>query len=116
MPQVLIDHSAGLDVDWAGLAGELHRVIPAVIDTDTAACKTVVREAGRVLVGDGASDEALVLVEVKVLAGRSTELRAELSRRVLELLRAHVTVPAALGVQITELDRETYRFEHHPAR
>ena len=25
-------------------------------------------------------------------------------------------VPAAIGVEVTELDRETYRFVHHPGR
>ncbi|MFJ8042307.1 5-carboxymethyl-2-hydroxymuconate Delta-isomerase [Kitasatospora sp. NPDC096147] len=116
MPQVLIDHTAGLDVDWPSLTEMLHRVVPEVIGAEVAACKTVRRPAELVLVGDGGSGEALVLVEVKILAGRDVGKRAELTRRVLDLLRAYVTVPAAFGVQVTELDRDTYRFEHHPAR
>ncbi|MER5863633.1 tautomerase family protein [Kitasatospora sp. NPDC002040] len=116
MPQILVDHSAGLDLDRVGLAKELHVAITEVIDAEVAACKAVFRPAAEYVVGDGTSDEALVLVEIKILAGRSSEQRAELTRRVHELLLAHVRVPVAIGVQVTELDRATYRFEHHPAR
>ncbi|RKE23254.1 5-carboxymethyl-2-hydroxymuconate Delta-isomerase [Streptomyces sp. TLI_171] len=115
MPQILIDHSPGLDFDATAFAKEVHALIPAVIDTTVGDCKTLVRPAAQHLVGDGSSAEAeaVVLVEIKILAGRSVEARATLSARVTELLRAHVRVPAAFGVEITELDRESYVFVHH---
>ncbi|MEV6975298.1 isomerase [Kitasatospora sp. NPDC093806] len=113
MPQILVDHSAGLDFDRAVLAKEVHRVITEVIDTVVADCKTVFRPAERYVVGDGTTGEAVLLVEIKILAGRSAEQRAELSARVLAVLESVLTVPAAIGVEITELDRATYRFVHH---
>ncbi|MFJ1755123.1 5-carboxymethyl-2-hydroxymuconate Delta-isomerase [Kitasatospora sp. NPDC088134] len=116
MPQILIDHSPGLDFDATAFAAEVHALIPTVIDAPLDACKTLVRPALRHLVGDGASADAVVLVEIKILAGRSAALRAELSAGVTELLRAHVRVPAAFGVEITELDRESYVFVHHDGK
>jgi 5-carboxymethyl-2-hydroxymuconate isomerase len=116
VPQILVDHSADLALDQAGLAARLHQAIAGVIDTTVAECKTVFRPTGGHTVGDGTSGEAVVLVEVKILAGRTTERRAELSARVLAVLQAGITVPAAIGVQVTELDRDTYRFVHHPGR
>ncbi|MGW1176501.1 5-carboxymethyl-2-hydroxymuconate Delta-isomerase [Kitasatospora sp. NPDC002543] len=113
MPQILVDHSAELDFDRSALAAEVHRAITEVIDTTVADCKTVFRAADHHRVGDGASGEAAVLVEVKILAGRSVEQRAALSDRVLAALRARIAGPAAIGVQVTELDRDTYRFVHH---
>ncbi|MEU8926383.1 tautomerase family protein [Kitasatospora sp. NPDC048545] len=113
MPQILVDHSAELDLDRAALADEVHRAITGVIDTTVADCKTVFRPAGHHRVGDGTTGEAVVLVEVKILAGRSAEQRAELTDRVLAVLRSAIGVPAAIGVQVTELDRDTYRFVHH---
>ncbi|MBO1416174.1 5-carboxymethyl-2-hydroxymuconate Delta-isomerase [Streptomyces sp. FH025] len=114
MPQILVDHSAELDFDRDGLAAELHRAITEVIDTTVADCKTLFRPAAHHVVGDGTAGEAVVLVEVKILAGRTTDQRAELSALVLAALRTRITAPAALGVQVTELDRDTYRFVHHP--
>ncbi|WP_405020439.1 isomerase [Kitasatospora sp. NBC_00070] len=116
MPQILVDYSAELEFDRAGFAGELHPMIAGVIDTEVAACKTVFRPAVEYLLGDGASGEAFVLVEIKILAGRSAEQRAELTRRALGLLERYVTVPLAYGVEVTELDRATYRFGHLAAR
>ncbi|MFD0567502.1 5-carboxymethyl-2-hydroxymuconate Delta-isomerase [Kitasatospora saccharophila] len=116
MPQILIDHSPGLEFDVLGFAKEVHQLIPEVIETRAADCKTLVRPAARHLVGDGASTEAVVLVEIKILAGRSAEARGTLSARVTDLLRGYVRVPAAFGVEITELDRESYVFVHHPGR
>ncbi|WP_406086051.1 5-carboxymethyl-2-hydroxymuconate Delta-isomerase [Kitasatospora purpeofusca] len=113
MPQILVDHSAELDFDRAVFAEEVHRAIVEVIDTTVPDCKTVFRPAERYVVGDGTTGEAVVLVEIKILAGRSAEQRAELTARVLAVLESHVTVPAAIGVEVTELDRATYRFVHH---
>ncbi|MGA5820379.1 5-carboxymethyl-2-hydroxymuconate Delta-isomerase [Kitasatospora sp. NPDC094028] len=116
MPQILIDHSPELALDREGLAAELHEAIVEVIDTTVADCKTVFRPAPKAVAGDGASGEAVLLVELKILAGRTVEQRAELSARVLAVLRERIDVPAAIGVQITELDHDTYRFVHHPGR
>ncbi|MFF1909533.1 5-carboxymethyl-2-hydroxymuconate Delta-isomerase [Kitasatospora sp. NPDC058218] len=116
MPQILVDHSADLDFDRQGFAAAVHSLIGEVIDTTVAECKTVFRPAAQYRVGDGSPGQAVVLVEIKILAGRSTGQRAELTARVLALLEASVAVPALLGVEVTELDRETYRFVHHPGR
>ena len=55
-------------------------------------------------------------MEIKILVGRSVEQQAELTAQELAVLEAYVHVPAAIGVEVTELDRETYRFVHHPGR
>ncbi|MFD5465655.1 isomerase [Kitasatospora sp. NPDC127059] len=119
MPQILVDHSAELALDRAALdalAAALHKAVIEAIDTTLPECKTVFRPAGHHTVGDGTSGEAVVLAEVKILAGRTAAQRAELTARVLEVLREGITVPAAIGVQVTELDRDSYRFVHHPGR
>ncbi|MDI2129553.1 5-carboxymethyl-2-hydroxymuconate Delta-isomerase [Yinghuangia seranimata] len=113
MPQILVDYSADLDFDRDGFAKELHPLVTEVIDVAVRECKTVFRPAAQYLVGDGSEGRAVVLVEIKILAGRSAGARAELAARVMELVRRYVTVPAGLGVQVTELDRDIYRFAHH---
>ncbi|SEK96206.1 5-carboxymethyl-2-hydroxymuconate isomerase [Streptacidiphilus jiangxiensis] len=112
MPQILVDHSAELHFDRQAFAKELHPLVAEVISSDIADCKTVFRPAADHLVGDGSTQRPLVLVEIKLLSGRSTELRAELTSRVLTLLESHVTAPVSLAVEVTELDRATYRAVH----
>ncbi|MFE9426988.1 5-carboxymethyl-2-hydroxymuconate Delta-isomerase [Kitasatospora sp. NPDC006697] len=112
MPQILIDHSAGLDFDRQGLARALHPLIAEVIDTTEAECKTVFRPAAECYTGAAAAPRPLVLVEVKILDGRSTEQRAELTARILALLQSHLPEPATVAVEVTELDRATYRIAY----
>ncbi|MER7580647.1 isomerase [Kitasatospora sp. NPDC097691] len=114
VPQILVDHSAELDFDRTAFADEVHKAITEVIDTTVDHCKTLFRPAAHHRVGDGTTGEAAVLVEIKILAGRTAEQRAELTDRILTILCSRITRPAALGVQVTELDRDTYRFVHHP--
>ncbi|RAG85599.1 isomerase [Streptacidiphilus pinicola] len=112
MPQILVDHSAEIPFDRQAFAKELHPLIAEVIEARISECKTVFRAAADDFVGDGAAGHPVVLLEVKLLSGRSAELRAELSARVLALLQRHIPVPASLAVEITELDRATYRSVH----
>ncbi|GLW75291.1 hypothetical protein Kpho02_75880 [Kitasatospora phosalacinea] len=116
MPQILIDHSPGLDFDVLGFAKEVHQLIPEVIGARTDDCKTLVRPAVQHLVGDGAATDAVVFVEIKILAGRRAEARSALTARVTELLRGYVPVPAEFCVEVTELDRDTYVFVYHPGQ
>ena len=87
-----------------------------MIDTSVADCKTAFRPAAQYTVGDRTAGRAVGLVEIKILVGRSVEQQAELTAQELAVLEAYVQVPAAIGVEVTELDRETYRFVHHPGR
>jgi 5-carboxymethyl-2-hydroxymuconate isomerase len=116
VPQILVDHSAELAFDRQAFAKELHPLIASVIESDISDCKTVFRPAAEHLVGDGSGGHPVVLLEIKLLSGRSAELRADLSARVLALLQAHIAVPAALAVEVTELDRGTYRSVHPVAQ
>ncbi|MER7181586.1 isomerase [Streptomyces hyaluromycini] len=110
MPLILVDYSSDLDFDHQGFAKELHPLITEVIDATVADCKTVFRPAAQYTVGDGGPDAgAVVLVQIKLLEGRSVERRAELTTRIAALLQRYLSVPAALAVEITELERATYR-------
>jgi 5-carboxymethyl-2-hydroxymuconate isomerase len=116
VPQILVDHSAELAFDRQAFAKELHPLIAEVTEARVSECKTVFRPATDSLVGDGSAGHPVVLLEIKLFSGRSADLRADLSARVLALLQTHVTVPASLAVEITELDRATYRSVHAVGR
>ncbi|WP_405010420.1 5-carboxymethyl-2-hydroxymuconate Delta-isomerase [Kitasatospora sp. NBC_01539] len=110
MPQIFVDHSSGLAFDRRGFATELHPLVAAVINTTVEACKTRFRGTEEEFLGDGGPGRAAVYLELKVLAGRSPQTRAELSEAVLGLLKRHVTGERVhLAVNVVELDPAIYR-------
>ena len=79
-------------------------------------CKTAFAPAAQYKVGDRTAGRAVGLLEIKILVGRGVEQPAELTAQELAVLEAYVHPPAAIGVEVTQLDRETYRVVHHPGR
>ncbi|OWA13907.1 hypothetical protein B9W62_04250 [Streptomyces sp. CS113] len=113
MPHLTVDYSIRLAAvfDRAAFVRELH---PLVIDLTRSAgvCKTFFRAADA-CVHDG-SDEAstFVHVEIGLLPGRSEEVKARLSDRVLALtatcIPAAMAPWAVLSVEVRDLSR-SYR-------
>ncbi|MCX4626098.1 isomerase [Streptomyces sp. NBC_01443] len=110
MPQITVDYSASLSdaFDRRGFADALHPLTARIADTPVDTCKTRFRRAEETFVADGAPEHALVHVELALLPGRTDEVKAELSRAVLELVRTYTgsAVPGAVvhwSVDVTEL-------------
>ncbi|MFJ4712125.1 5-carboxymethyl-2-hydroxymuconate Delta-isomerase [Streptomyces sp. NPDC088785] len=108
MPNITVDHSAGLDgrIDRAALAGAVHQACVDTVAARTAACKTRFRRADETVVGDGAEPADLVHVEIALLAGRTAEAKTALAESVLALLPEHVEDPrgAHLSVEVRDLE------------
>ncbi|MCT4353017.1 isomerase [Streptomyces sp. Je 1-79] len=104
MPQITVDHSAPLD--RRGFALALHPLVVETVDTRIEACKTRFREVGEAVVGDGATDDGLVHVEIALLPGRTDETKARLAEAVLALLPAYLkeTDGVRLSAEIRDLE------------
>ncbi|MFI1660064.1 5-carboxymethyl-2-hydroxymuconate Delta-isomerase [Streptomyces sp. NPDC020472] len=104
MPQITVDYSAPLD--RRGFARALHPLVVETVDASLDACKTRFREVEELVVGDGATDDVIVHVEIALLPGRTEEARARLAEAVLDLLPAHLkaTEGVRLSVEIRDLD------------
>ncbi|MGW4700081.1 5-carboxymethyl-2-hydroxymuconate Delta-isomerase [Streptomyces sp. NPDC004285] len=104
MPQITVDYSAPLD--RRGFARALHPLVVETVDATLDACKTRFREVEELVVGDGATDDVIVHVEIALLAGRTDEAKARLADAVLDLLPAHLkaTEGVRLSVEIRDLD------------
>ncbi len=113
MPQITVDRSPTLRLDRRAFAAELHPLIASVIDTTVAECKTRFRRIEESFIGDGTPERAMVFLEIRLLAGRSTERKAELAERILTLLQEHVVADPGdelhLAVDVVDMDRGTYR-------
>ncbi|MET7341526.1 5-carboxymethyl-2-hydroxymuconate Delta-isomerase [Streptomyces sp. NPDC087866] len=110
MPQITVDYSAELAdaFDRPAFALALHPVVAETVDTKIAACKTRFRRTEETVVADAPEGDALVHVDISLLAGRTPETKARLTKAVLELLTGHlrtVTGPVLhLSVEARDLD------------
>lgn len=113
MPQITVDHSDRLVLDRAAFAAELHPLVAKTVETTVDACKTRFRRIEESFIGDGDPAQVMLYLEVGILSGRTTEVKAELSDSILALLRSHATAAPGdrlhLAVNVVDLDRETYR-------
>ncbi|WP_034088767.1 5-carboxymethyl-2-hydroxymuconate Delta-isomerase [Streptacidiphilus albus] len=113
MPQITVDHSDRLVLDRRAFAAELHPLVAKTIDTTVDACKTRFSRIEESFIGDGDPAQVMLHLEIGILAGRSTELKTELSEAVLALVRSHATAAPGdrlhLAVDVVDLDRGTYR-------
>ncbi|MER7723745.1 isomerase [Streptomyces sp. NPDC096323] len=110
MPQITVDYSAELDdvFDRPAFALALHPLVAEAVNTKIAACKTRFRRAEETVVADAPGGDALVHVDISLLAGRTPEAKAGLAESVLELLTGHLrTVTGTalhLSVETRDLD------------
>ncbi|GAA2248180.1 MULTISPECIES: isomerase [Kitasatospora] len=114
MPQISIDYSEGVAFDRPAFVRDLHSRVAALISSPVDDCKTVFRKAEDFHVGHGGLPRAAtVYLEIKLLSGRSRELRTELAEELLSLLERSVRpasgVRAHLAVNVLEMDRDFYR-------
>jgi 5-carboxymethyl-2-hydroxymuconate isomerase len=114
MPHFTVDYSTALSdaFDRRGFALALHPLTARVIDTAVDSCKTRFRPVEETVVADGATEHAVIHVEVAIMPGRTDEVKAELSRAVLELVLSH-TAPMTDVVMHASVDvhdlSEAYR-------
>ncbi|MFF5972432.1 5-carboxymethyl-2-hydroxymuconate Delta-isomerase [Streptomyces sp. NPDC012769] len=104
MPQITVDYSAPLD--RRGFALALHPLVVETVDASLDACKTRFREVEELVVGDGATDDAVVHVEIALLAGRTDEAKARLARAVIDLVPAHLKEQdgVRISAEVRDLD------------
>lgn len=118
MPHLTLEYSANVPdpPDIQGILREFHRVLQETAGIKIANCKSRGRIADEYLVADGGSSHAFVHLDVRILEGRSVELKKELGNRLLETLREHFSSAEAvldlqMTVEIRDIERSSY-FKH----
>ncbi|RSS58422.1 5-carboxymethyl-2-hydroxymuconate Delta-isomerase [Streptomyces sp. WAC06614] len=113
MPQITVDHSADVLLDRRDFALAGHALVTQLIDCTLEECKTRFRTVDETCIGDAAPEHALVVGEIRILPGRSEEVRTALSEGLLALLADHITPKPRqrlhLAWDVVELDPATYR-------
>lgn len=114
MPQVTIEYSANAAsaFDPQTYALRVHDLLVEHVETELASCKTRLVQHDRTVIGDGASANAMIHVDLRILTGRTGEQKKQLGQAAFAALEAAVTKPDGLELQLTlevrDLDRENY--------
>ncbi|QOV38804.1 isomerase [Streptomyces ferrugineus] len=117
MPQITVDHSKTLSFDREGFARDLHTATVEIAAARPEACKTQFRPSEYTAFGyeDPAEQgHAVVHVTLGLLAGRTDEVKAQLTEAVLELLRKHIEddgVVLHASAEVRDLDPSYRKFE-----
>lgn len=92
MPQITVDYSDTLaeSFDRTGFGTALHALVVETAGARTEACKTRFCRADDTVVGDSTSGHAVLHIGIGLLAGRTDEVKAQLTERTLDLVRSHV--------------------------
>lgn len=114
MPHTILEYSSDLDPlpDFRQLFAEVHAILDDVAGARIANAKSraIPVEA---YVGDGDARRAFVHLEIRLMEGRSTEVKAEVASTCLEVLvaafdDASMHRDLQTTVHVTDLERATY--------
>ncbi|OSQ50355.1 5-carboxymethyl-2-hydroxymuconate Delta-isomerase [Thalassospira alkalitolerans] len=115
MPQIEIEYSANLPIveQLRALAISLHREIAVAADAEPASFKTRLSPLENVVIADGGPHHGMVHLDVRLLSGRSDDVKYEVGRIALETLRVHLEnlvgdYAVQFSVEVHDLDRANY--------
>ncbi|GAB2838364.1 5-carboxymethyl-2-hydroxymuconate Delta-isomerase [Lentzea nigeriaca] len=114
MPQITVEYSAELSgaFDRQAFAVALHRTLSPLVSSDVAAFKTRFRQIEESVIGDG-SPGAMIHVRIGLLSGRTAELKQEVGRVSIGLVREHLKpvegLPTQLTLEVHDMDRDQYQ-------
>ncbi|GAA3735878.1 isomerase [Streptomyces tremellae] len=110
MPQIAVDYSAVLTdaFDRPAFASAMHAAVVEIAASALSDCKTRFTRCEETVARAGETGHGVVHVSIGLQPGRSAEVKARLTRKVVELLGRHVRPVAGLtlhaSAEVRELD------------
>ena len=115
MPHLTLETSANIDqeIQTEELFSELHELLASVADLDIKNCKSRLVHLDKTYIGRGEPQNAFIHLEIRLLAGRSPELKGRIGRECLKFLESYFSSSAAdhalqITVEIVDLERHAY--------
>ena len=114
MPHLTVEYSHNLsNFPQAQVLSELNAAVTSSPEiADEADLKSRVRQVQQFAVGTAPDQRAFVHAQLRLLAGRSPEAKADLTERIAAVLRQRMPRPEGvlvqLSVQIVDMDRGSY--------
>ncbi len=121
MPHVVLEYSDNLPdrPDLRRVLLEIHEVLVATGAFARDDIKSRAVRHDTYAVADGASERGFVALEIRILEGRSAEVKAAASEGALAVLEhafaaSLARLPVGLSVEIRDMDRASYRRRRGP--
>lgn len=114
MPHLTLEYTDNLGSasSFDELFAQLHQVLAEVGGIALGNCKSRAIRLDDYFVGGGGAQHAFVHLTIRFLAGRSTEVKQQIGRQSLAVLKQHFPLSAALDLQLTVeiqgIERATY--------
>ncbi|MCB1775089.1 MAG: 5-carboxymethyl-2-hydroxymuconate Delta-isomerase [Gammaproteobacteria bacterium] len=115
MPHLTLEFSSNVrsDGDLTALFAGLHDVLEHTGGVRRANCKSRARVANEFLVGSGSSRDAFVHLDIRLLDGRTLDVRQRISQQARDLLTAWFepsmqSLDLQVTVEVREIDRRFY--------
>lgn len=120
MPHVIIEHSDNFTGEFVkDIILQIHHILQnAEGNFDIEACKGRAISYNNYLLTDNKKDADFFHITIKILSGRSIEIRANLSKKILEKIQPNLSEykkskglnsTTGFSVLIEEMDKETYQ-------
>lgn len=112
MPHLVLEYTANAPPsgELQELFARLHRILAEVGDIKIGNCKSRARPCETYYLADGKPEGAFVHLDVRILSGRTPELKREIGERLVEEVRqAFAASPDNKNLQVTVEIREIVR-------
>lgn len=110
MPHIIIECSEQIATILAfeELAPKIHQFLTDTLPTEYANCKTRIVSSSQYLIG-GNPKQNFLHVTLKILPGRSPEIKNKVAHTLLEMLNQNISLTnVVLSLEIIEIDTNNY--------
>ena len=115
MPHITLEYTDNIDqpIEFHDLFSELHQVLASVAGINITNCKSRARSLDTYHIGEGEAGNAFAHLEVRLLEGRSAELKREIGERGLEVLKKHFARSLSdrdlqITLEVQDIQRQAY--------
>lgn len=115
MPHLILEYSNNIDknLDLKCLFVALHKLLEEKLPTDISNCKSRYIPRELFFIGNGEDKNAFAHLTIKILAGRSDEIKNELGNNMLKIMSDffHLKKDAELhlSVELVDLNKDYYK-------
>ena len=118
MPHILLEYSDNLDFEIQPLLADLHQALVSTGAVQMRGLKSRAVKRTEYRVADGNPDYAFVHISLLIKEGRPQEVKEELARQVMKVLKSHLgdrfeTGYLALSMDTKEMHQGTELSEHN---
>lgn len=88
MPQITLQYTDKIKLlpDFNFLFSEVHQMINSIAGIKIENCKSRAIKLDNYLVGDGINDQGFIHMEIKILEGRTNDIKSEIGKRIIKIL------------------------------